>query len=75
MAPPSSTPERDPLNPMAREQKKVRSVMALTALTLCRGTVPIYRRFTRSTNSDFFAFQRVHSSTQQREQRLPNALP
>ena len=53
MANPSGTPERDPLNPMAREQK-VRSVTALTALTLCRGTVPICRRFARSANSVFF---------------------
>ena len=42
MAPPSCTPERDPLNPMAYE-KKTRSVTDLTALTLCRGTVPTCR--------------------------------
>ena len=52
MARPSCTPERDPLNPMAYEQKKTRSVTDLTALTLCRGAVPTCRRVARSANSD-----------------------
>ena len=56
MAPPSRTPERDPLNPMAYEKKKPRSVTDLTALTLCRGTVPVCRRDARSANSDFSPF-------------------
>ena len=49
MAPPSCTPERDPLNPMAYGQK-TRSVTDLTALTLCRG------RLARSANSDVSPF-------------------
>ena len=56
MAPPSRTPERDPLNPMAYEQKKVRFVTDLTPLTLCRGTVPACRRVTRSPSSECSPF-------------------
>ena len=56
MAPPSCTTERDPLNPMACEKKKTRSVTDLTALTLCRGTVPTCRRVARSANSFFSPF-------------------
>ena len=56
MAPPSRTPERDPLNPMAYEQKKVRFVNDLTALTLCRGAVPACRRVARSASSDLSLF-------------------
>ena len=41
---------------MAYEQKKTRSVTDLTALTLCRGTVPTCRRIARSANSDFSPF-------------------
>ena len=55
MVPPSRTPERDHLNPMAYEQKN-RSVTDLTALTLCCGTVPTCRRIARSANSDFWRF-------------------
>ena len=44
------------LNPMADEQKKTCSVTHLTALTLCRGTVPTCRRVARSPNSFFSPF-------------------
>ena len=37
-------------------KKKTRSVTDLTALTLCRGTVPVCRRVARSANSDFSPF-------------------
>ena len=38
-------------------KKQVRSVTALTALTLCRGgTVPVCRRFARSANSNVSPF-------------------
>ena len=60
MAPPSRTPERDPLNPMEYEQKKkTRSVTDLTALTLCRGTVPACRRVARPASLIFSRFN-VH---------------
>ena len=36
--------------------KEMRSVTDLTALTVCRGTVPVCRRVARSANSDFPPF-------------------
>ena len=55
MVPPSRTPERYHLNPMAYEQK-IRFVTDLTELIICRGTVPTCRRVARSANSDFSPF-------------------
>ena len=42
MAPPASTPERNPLIPgYATTKNDARSVSARMALTLCRGTCPV----------------------------------
>ena len=66
MAPPSGTPERDHLNPMAREQKRcVPSRLWLRSLyvvALFQSVADLHDQPTR-----IFAFQRVLFSAQQRE--------